>query len=115
LAEYLGVPEAIRSRPPTTDTYSLEQSQEEFFFSLPYDKMDVCLYGKNHHVPCAEIGQAIGLEAEQVERVYRDIDAKRAAAHYLHEKPLLVDNVPSPLTSHPAPLAPAPSLPTPAQ
>ena len=51
LAEYLGVPEEIRRRPPTTDTYSLEQSQEEFFFSLPYDQMDLCLYGKNHADP----------------------------------------------------------------
>ena len=50
LAEYLGVPEEIRSRPPTTDTYSLPQSQEEFYFSLPYDKMDLCLYGKDHGV-----------------------------------------------------------------
>src|SRR6185312_7514372 len=36
LAEHLGVPEQIRSRPPTTDTYSMPQSQEEFYFSLPY-------------------------------------------------------------------------------
>src|ERR1700674_1291751 len=48
LAEYLGVPEVIRNRPPTTDTYSMPQSQEEFYFSLPYEKMDLVLYGKNH-------------------------------------------------------------------
>ena len=47
LAEELGVPGAIRSRPPTTDTYALEQSQEEFYFSLPYQAMDLCLYGHN--------------------------------------------------------------------
>jgi len=91
LAEFLGVPEPIRTRPPTTDTYSLEQSQEEFFFSLPYDKLDVCLYAKNHHVPCDQVAEAVGLTAAQVERVYRDIDAKRGAAEYLHQKPLLVD------------------------
>jgi NAD+ synthase len=51
LAEYLGVPEQIRSRPPTTDTYSMQQSQEEFYFSLPLAKMDLCLYGKDHGVP----------------------------------------------------------------
>jgi len=90
LAEFLEVPEIIRTRPPTTDTYSLEQTQEEFFFSLPYDQMDVCLYGKNHDVACDQIADAIGLTAEQVERVYRDIDAKRNAAGYLHEAPLLV-------------------------
>ena len=48
LAEYLEVPEEIRKRPPTTDTYSMPQGQDEFYFSLPYDRMDLCLYGKNH-------------------------------------------------------------------
>src|SRR5262252_3407332 len=50
LAEYLGVPDTIRMRPPTTDTYSLPQTQEEFYFSLPYDKMDLCLYARNNNI-----------------------------------------------------------------
>jgi NAD+ synthase len=91
LAEHLGVPEEIRRRPPTTDTFSLAQSQEEFYFALPYHEMDLCLWAHNHHVPAAEVGEAIGLTAEQVERVYRDIEAKRRAARYLHQAPLLVD------------------------
>lgn len=90
LAEYLGVPEEIRRRPPTTDTYSLAQSQEEFFFSLSYDKLDLCLYGRDHDVPAAAVAEALGLTTPQVEWVYRDIDAKRAAAHYLHAQPLLI-------------------------
>ena len=55
LAEQLGVPEEIRSRPPTTDTYSLPQTQEEFYFSLPYDEMDLCLYAHEHGVAAAEV------------------------------------------------------------
>ena len=51
LAEFLGVPAEIRSRPPTTDTYSLPQTQDEFYFSLPYDKMDLCLCGKDNGIP----------------------------------------------------------------
>lgn len=90
LAEYLGIPEEIRSRPPTTDTYSMEQTQEEFFFCLPYHHMDLCLYGYDHHVPAAEVGQALDLGAEQVERVYRDIEAKRRVAQYLRAEPLLL-------------------------
>jgi NAD+ synthase len=90
LAEYLGVPECIRSRPPTTDTYSLPQSQEEFYFSLPYDKMDLVLYGKDNGYTAAEIGAHIGLTAEQVERVMRDIEGKRRSAAYLHAPPVLV-------------------------
>jgi NAD+ synthase len=93
LAEFLGVPKEIRMRPPTTDTYSLAQSQEEFYFSLPYQQMDVCLYGKNHGIPASETARMLGLTEVQVERVYRDIEAKRAATRYLHLPPLLVEKV----------------------
>ncbi len=94
MAEFLGVPEEIPSRPPTTDTYSMPQSQEEFYFSVPYDKMDLCLYGKNHGMPPSEVAEAAELTADQVERVYRDIEGKRKATKYLHAPPLLMDEVP---------------------
>jgi NAD+ synthase len=93
LAEYLGVPEEIRRRPPTTDTWSLAQTQEEFYFALPYERMDLCLYGLEHGVPAEEVGEAVGLKPEQVERVWRDIASKRKAARYLHRSPLLVEPV----------------------
>lgn len=94
LAEYLGVPEAIRVRPSTTDTYSLPQSQEEFYFSLPYQRMDLCLYGKNNDVPQSEIAAATGLTEEQVDRVFRDIDQKRKTTQYLHLEPELIEAIP---------------------
>ena len=90
LAEHLGVPEEIRLRPPTTDTFSMPQTQEEFFFALPYGAMDLCLYAHDHGVPAAEVAPVVELTVEQVERVFRDIDAKRRAARYLHSPPLLV-------------------------
>ena len=90
LAEFLGVPDRIRQRPPTTDTYSLQQGQDEFYFSLPYEKLDLCLYAKNHSIPSAAVAPLIGLSAEQVERVYKDIDMKRSTTRYLHLKPQLV-------------------------
>ena len=96
LAEYLGIPEEIRRRPPTTDTYSLPQSQEEFYFSLPFDKLDLCLYGVNHGFQPAEVVGATGLTSEQVSRIFRDIAQKRKATHYLHQQPVLVtDSVPT--------------------
>jgi NAD+ synthase len=94
LAEHLGVPESIRSRPSTTDTYSLPQSQEEFYFSLPHERMDLCLYGKNCNVPVGEVAAAAGLTEVEVERVFRDIDQKRRATRYLHTAPDLVEAVP---------------------
>jgi NAD+ synthase len=91
LAEHLGVPAEIRRRPPTTDTWSLAQTQDEFYFSLPYDRMDLCLYGLDHGIPAAAVGRATDLSEDQVERVWRDIAAKRKATRYLHEPPLLVE------------------------
>jgi NAD+ synthase len=92
LAEYLGIPDVIRTRPPTTDTYSLPQTQEEFYFSLPYDQLDLCLYARNQNVPAADLGEALGLSEREVERVFRDIDSKRRATRYVHMPPqMLVD------------------------
>ncbi len=93
LAKFLDVPKDIRSRPPTTDTYPLEQSQEEFYFSLPFDKMDVCLYAKNHGMPASSICEATGLSERQIEFVFRDIDSKRKTTRYQHMQPILIENV----------------------
>ena len=93
LARYLDIPAEICSRPPTTDTFPLEQTQEEFYFALPYDRMDLCLHAHNHGVPAADVAPAVGLTVEQVERVYRDIEAKRRATRYLHASPLLIEPV----------------------
>ena len=89
LAAHLGVPEEIRRRPPTTDTFSLPQTQEEFYFALPYDRMDLCLYALNHGIGAAELAPLVELTPEQVERVFKDIAAKRRATKYLHTPPLL--------------------------
>jgi len=93
LAEYLGVDEEIRRRPPTTDTFSMPQSQEEFYFALPYHLMDICLFAVNHGVPPDAVAEVVGLTASQVEIVFGDIGAKRRATRYLHARHALVEQV----------------------
>ncbi len=88
LADHLGVPKGITSRPPTSDTYSAEQTQEEFFFSLPFQQLDVLLYGWEHEVPPAETAAALGLETEQVERAYRDLMQKHRTTDHMRHMPL---------------------------
>ena len=90
LAAHLGVPAEILARPPTTDTYSLPQTQEEFYFALPYDKMDICLYGLEHALPPATVAAATGLKESDVKLVWADIAAKRKVARYLHCAPLVM-------------------------
>jgi NAD+ synthase len=93
LAEYLEIPKEISSRPPTTDTYSLPQSQDEFYFALPYDRMDLCLYGKNNGYTPDDVAGSVSLTPEQVQMVYNDIDTKRKTTRYLHLTPQLIDDV----------------------
>jgi NAD+ synthase len=93
LAEFLGVPEEIRTRPSTTDTYPMPQSQEEFYFALPSEQMDLCLDAKNHGVPADEVAALIGVPARSVEHVYRVIDSKRRSTRYLHQPPLLIEDI----------------------
>src|SRR3989442_118535 len=91
LAAELGVPEETRSRPPTTDTYSLAQTQEEFFFGISLRTLDVCMYALDQGVPAETVAPAVGLSTEQVLDVFRDIAGRRRSTRYQHEQPLLVD------------------------
>lgn len=93
LADYLEVPEEIRKRPSTTDTYSLEQSQEEFYFSLPLAKMDLCIFGKNNAMLPSELAQIAGMSENEVQRAYAMIDSKRSVARYLRSAPILAEEV----------------------
>ena len=87
LGAELGVPAEILGRTPTTDTFSLEQTQEEFYFSLPYRSMDLCLWAHDHALSIPEAAGLTGLTEEQAGAAYRDIEAKRRLARYLHHVP----------------------------
>ena len=94
LAEHLGVPDDVTSRPPTTDTYSLAQSQEEFYFSVPMSAMDAILHERNAERPVDEVASALRYGSDQIERVYREIERKRSTTRYLHLPALLIEDVP---------------------
>jgi NAD+ synthase len=94
LAEFLGVPAAIRERAPTTDTYSLPQTQEEFYFALPARTLDLVLFAHNAGRDGATVAAELGRRVDDVERAFRDIERKRAATRYLHLPPLLAEPVP---------------------
>ena len=92
LAEYLDIDDEIRQRPPTSDTFSMPQSQEEFYFAAPYRLTDVCLYAVDHGLSPNQVADAMGMVATQVEKVFKDIASKRRATRYLHARPQLLDS-----------------------
>ncbi|MEP7311536.1 MAG: NAD(+) synthase [Pseudomonadota bacterium] len=87
MARHLGLPAAICAATPTTDTYSLEQSQEEFYFGLPYAAMDLALWCVNHGESAETLARALNIESQKAIWIYEDIAAKRRAARYLHASP----------------------------
>ena len=92
MAQHLKLPAEICSAVPTTDTYSLPQGQDEFYFALPYRQMDLALWAYENKVPAAELGEALGMSAERAANVYADIEAKRRATEYLGARPQLVSS-----------------------
>ena len=88
LAEYLGVPEEIRTRTPTTDTYSAAQTQEEFFYKIPFDIMDRIWDGWEKGVASDEIAKVLGISKSQVDVEINDIRQKIQTTEYLRQEPI---------------------------
>jgi len=88
LAAYLGIPEAIRQRPPTSDTYSAACTQQEFFFRLPFETMDLLWFAQEHGLSKTEAARAMGLTEVQVQRAFDDFASKSRSTNYLRMPPL---------------------------
>ena len=88
LADYLGVPQEIIDRTPTTDTYTAEQTQEEFFYQLPFDIMDVMWYGFENGYSSKEVGKVMGKTSEEVEIIFSNFTRKMKTTDYLRHQPI---------------------------
>lgn len=93
MARHLGLPERLCTAVPTTDTYSLQQGQDEFYFALPYRQMDLALYALNHGYAASALASKLGIDSAQAQAIYDDIANKRRATRYLHLQPVLAEDV----------------------
>lgn len=97
LARHMGLPDIICNATPTTDTYSLSQGQDEFYYALPYKEMDVALWHLNQGLPAAKLAECLGLSEQQAGFIYQDIEAKRRTTAPLHWSGLLMEPVSGPV------------------
>jgi len=88
LAKYLGVPKGIIERTPTTDTYSAEQTQEEFFFQLPYGLMDIYWYGFENGYSPEEVAEVMEEPKDKVIALFNNFERKKRTTEYLRMAPL---------------------------
>ena len=93
LARHMGLPDEICGAAPTTDTYTLEQGQDEFYFSLPYQQMDIALYFYNHGSGVDDLARELDVSEDVAANVYRDIETKRRTTEYQHLRPILMRDV----------------------
>jgi len=101
LARYLELPEDICNAQPTTDTYSMAQGQDEFYFALPYNKMDIALLAYNSSETPAKLAEELGIGLDQAEFIYHDIEAKRKTTAMLHWPGIAIEKVIGPMTKPP--------------
>jgi len=101
LARYLELPEEICNAQPTTDTYSMAQGQDEFYFAVPYQQMDVALLAYNSGQLATALAAELGISTEQAEFIYHDIEAKRKATAMLHWPAIVMEPVSGPSTKPP--------------
>jgi NAD+ synthase len=88
LAEYLEIPKEIIVRKPTSDTYSAEQTQEEFFFQMPYQEMDLVWYGMENEIPAEEVAVVMGKTADEISHIYNNLRRKQKTTQYLRMTPI---------------------------
>jgi len=88
LAEFLNIPKEIIQRTPTSDTYSAEQTQEEFFFQLPFKEMDLIWYGYENHYDPSDVGNALGKTKEEIQSIYNNFIRKQKTTGYLRMQPI---------------------------
>lgn len=88
LASFLGVPQEIIDRTPTTDTYTAEQTQEDFFYQLPFETMDLIWYGWENNYSAEEVGEVMQKSPIEIENIYKSFHRKRRTTEYLRMKPI---------------------------
>jgi NAD+ synthase len=66
-------------------------TDEEFYFRMPYDTLDLLLYAWERDVTVEEVSAAMGLTEEQIRRAFRDFASKSKATRHLRMLPPTLD------------------------
>ncbi|GAA4245136.1 MULTISPECIES: NAD(+) synthase [Winogradskyella] len=88
IAKHLGVPQEIIDRTPTTDTYTAEQTQEDFFYQMPFEQMDLMWYGWENNYSAEEVSKVMNKTKEEIESIYKNFERKKKTTEYLRMRPI---------------------------
>lgn len=88
MAHYLGIPEEIIERTPTSDTYSAEQTQEEFFFQMPFEEMDLLWYAFKNEYKYEEVAEVMGRTPDEIKKIFAGFERRVKTTAYLRMLPI---------------------------
>jgi NAD+ synthase len=87
LGKFLKIPEEILTKDASPDVWSFPTTDEEFFYSVPYDVVDLMLYAQENNLSIKDIQKLSNLSAEEIENLLRIQNQKQAKSKHMREIP----------------------------
>jgi len=91
IAKFLKLPEEIINQDASPDVWSFKTSDEEFFYAVPYNIVDLILYGRENNISITEIAKFSNLGSEKVEKLIQFQNQKQNRSQTMREKPHSID------------------------
>ena len=87
LGNFLDVPKRILSKNASPDVWSLSTNDEEFFYSVPYDVVDLILYAREQGLSETEVEKISDLSLESIQSLFRMQNMKELQSKHMREIP----------------------------
>ena len=91
IANFLKLPEEIINQDASPDVWSFKTSDEEFFYAVPYNIVDLILYGREKNLSINEIAKFSNLGSEKIEKLIQFQNQKQNKSQTMREKPHSID------------------------
>lgn len=87
LGEFFDIPGEILTADASPDVWSFTTSDEEFFYSVPYNIVDLILYARENNLPVNEIQKISQIPKQQIENLIRFQNQKQKKSQHMRESP----------------------------
>jgi NAD+ synthase len=87
IANFLKLPEEIINQDASPDVWSFKTSDEEFFYAVPYNIVDLILYAREKNLSIKEITNFTNLSSEKIEKLIQFQNQKQNKSQTMRENP----------------------------
>ena len=91
IANFLKLPEKIINQDASPDVWSFKTSDEEFFYAVPYNIVDLILYARERNLSINDISKFSNLSSEKIEKLIQFQNQKQSKSQTMRENPHSID------------------------